>query len=167
MVGTGQNKHRGRVFIHDKKERWKTILLFFLMTYRRAGFFILYFTEKLIKWLLDEPFVGGMITSPKPRSRVAFEYAQCPNRGGFYKHCGLWGTRPSYLHIRRRSCCGEPRQGRRLCRSSDGGGLSGEWQSVEDELSQMLFSANELQKPFLYAGIAGDSLKILHECFGV
>ena len=28
--------------------------------------------------LLDEPFVGGMITSPKPRSRVTFKYAQGP-----------------------------------------------------------------------------------------
>ena len=36
------------------------------------------YSEKLIEGLLDESFVGGMITSPKPRSRVTFEYAQGP-----------------------------------------------------------------------------------------
>jgi len=38
----------------------------------------LQYCEKRIECLLDEPFIGGMITRPKPRSRVAFKYAQGP-----------------------------------------------------------------------------------------
>ena len=47
------------------------------MKYCRGQILTLHYSEKIIECLLDEPLVGGMITSPKPRSRVAFEYAHC------------------------------------------------------------------------------------------
>jgi len=35
-------------------------------------------SQETFAQLLDKPLIGGMITSPKPRSRVTFKYAQSP-----------------------------------------------------------------------------------------
>jgi hypothetical protein len=49
-----------------------------MLVYWRGQNFALDYREKLIECLPNEPFVGGMVTNPKPRSRVAFENAQGP-----------------------------------------------------------------------------------------